>query len=142
MLEHAKHVVLLGYSLPSDDSLYKSMFAARLRLKDKGLGQVCVSVAGYSSKWSAGSGWLTGDELETFGREMPDEDLAKTVSQVASLNGHDFTRIRASGVGVPTVFGDTVEAAKELFYPAKWLSWENVVLARVDSAKRPHAGCA
>jgi hypothetical protein len=126
-LENAKHIVLMGYSLPKDDVLYRSVLAARLgNPRERSKKPLYISVVNYQDK--APSGWLEGDEIE---RALPpDCDLVRIYRDVSSIvAGGDpkRLRVRAYGRGVPHIFapdGGRVDDdnIRDLLFP--WGLWE------------------
>ena len=93
----ADHIVLMGYSLPSDDVTYRAFLAARIR-KDSERQVMCSVVGkqvGYESRW------LYPEELQTR------DPLPKAVIQAQQLFGRD--NVRYFGGGIPQVFLDGMQ---------------------------------
>jgi hypothetical protein len=126
-LENARHIVLMGYSLPKDDVFYRSVLAARLgNPRERSKKRVYISLVGKQEK--APSRWLEGEEIE---RALPpDCDLVRIYRDLSSIvAGGDpkRVRVRAYGRGVPDVFapgGGRVDDdnIRDLLFP--WGLWE------------------
>lgn len=114
----AKHIVLLGYSLPLDDAIWGSLFTAMTR-RANGEKVYCSAVLFASG---CASRWLMGDELEAFIQErgvyVKDKEDVRALKNIVSVFGSDC--VRAYMAGVPDVFGDCeVDDARRLFFPTK-----------------------
>ena len=112
-LENTKHVVLLGYSLPQDDVIYRAMLSAcRARSRTPVYCSVVVGTRGPD-------GWLTGDAMMQFVDAIRhDNDFgADTIQAAVDIFGRD--RVRAYTAGIPRVFGlpPCRERILNLLYP-------------------------
>ena len=114
----AKHIVLLGYSLPLDDAIWGSLFTAMTR-RANGEKVYCSAVLFAPNSKSR---WLMGDELEAFIKER-DVDVkgredVRALKNIVSVFGKDC--VRAYMAGVPGVFGDCeIDDARRLLFPTK-----------------------
>ena len=111
-LERAKHVILLGYSLPKDDFVYRSLLSARMK-KEKPLCTVVIGKDGPDKMIEPG-------EMEDFTQKNKQfEDFIKTVKQAQDIIGKD--KVRGYCGGIPRVFLDQGRVSKEriidLLYP-------------------------
>lgn len=112
----AKHIVLLGYSLPLDDAIWGSLLTTMSRRpNDEKL--YCSAVL-YAP--DAPNRWLTGDELEDFMAEQSKseegEERMRGVRNALTVFGKDC--VRAYMAGVPAVFGEGTEAdVRRLMFP-------------------------
>ena len=119
----AKHIVLLGYSLPLDDAIWGSLFTTMSR-RPSGERVYC-SVVLFSRL--APKKWLYGDELLKF---VTDHDvLVEEKEDVRGLKNaitvFGKKNVRAYMAGIPDVFGGgTVEDVKQLMYPYDQLGWD------------------
>ncbi len=95
-IENAKHIILFGYSFPSDDFIYHSIFAARKRLDD----QLKCSIVGYGS--GAPDKWLSGQELKQYVEQNESDGVAVVYKNVKPL--FNEKNIRLYGKGIPEVF--------------------------------------
>jgi hypothetical protein len=112
-LENTKHVVLLGYSLPQDDVIYRAMLSAcRARSRTPVYCSVVVGTKGPD-------GWLTGDAMMQFvDANRHDNDFgADTIQAAVDIFGP--LRVRAYTAGIPRVFGlpPCRERILDLLYP-------------------------
>lgn len=112
-LHHARHVVLLGYSLPKDDATWRSVLMAR-KSKDC----YCSVVVGYKGE----KRWLEGDALTKFidenkGKDSPESYGIPTIITARSIFGDE--NVRAWTGGIPDVWLGGKEAAREMLYPSK-----------------------
>jgi hypothetical protein len=126
-LENAKHIVLMGYSLPKDDVFYRSVLAARLGNRPQGSEKpLYISLVNYQDK--APSRWLEGQEI--VGALPPDCDLVRIyrdLSSIVAAGDPKRVRVRAYGRGVPDVFapgGGPVDddSICDLLFP--WGLWQ------------------
>jgi len=102
----AKHIVLMGYSLPSDDVTYRAFFAARQQRQknDDDLPVKCSVVVGQT--WE--DCWHGPDDIERLLPKMEKGEAPRTTLEAArDLFGRD--NVRFYGGGIPQVFceGDT-----------------------------------
>lgn len=120
LLEGTRHVVLLGYSLPKDDVIWRAFLAARGRGKHH-----CTVVVGYADGHTE---WLVGDALSRYveaHREDAPKDRAQsgidTLLSAREVFGED--RVRAFVGGIPKVFsiaGTEEESLRQMLYPGNW----------------------
>ncbi len=110
VVQHAAHVIFIGYSLPSDDVTYRAFLAARTA--STGERPKC-SVVGWTKAGEAR--WLYRDQIDAL-THVPD-----VVASTRALFGRD--NVRYYGAGVPQVFlgggGAVTDAAVE-----RLLNWE------------------
>lgn len=114
----AKHIVLLGYSLPLDDAIWGSLFTTMSRrpVDEK----LYCSVVLYAR--DAPKKWLAGDELAEFissrSLYMKDVEDIRGLNNALAVFGRDC--VRAYMAGVPSVFGDgDEEDVRKLMFPTK-----------------------
>jgi hypothetical protein len=112
-LENTKHVVLLGYSLPPDDVIYRAMLSARrARSRTHVFCSVVVGTGGQDE-------WLTGDAMKEFvdTNRHNNNSGAETIQAAVDIFGQD--RVRAYTAGIPRVFGlpPCRERILDLLYP-------------------------
>lgn len=102
----AKHIILMGYSLPPDDVTYRAFFAARqLRSKEGEEQRVHCSVV-VGQTW--GDSWHEPDEIDRLLPGMEKGEAPRTTLEAArDLFGRE--NVRFFGGGIPQVFceGDT-----------------------------------
>lgn len=123
----AKHIILLGYSMPLDDAIWGSLFTAMSRRKDgdKLFCSVVDFVGGCEDKWYVRDGL---DQFLTGVKE------SRAIKNAIAVFGKDY--VRAYVCGVPQVFGGgTIEDVKRLMYPYGQLGW-NVSEFTADGVKR------
>ena len=110
VVQHAAHVIFMGYSLPSDDVTYRAFLAARTARTGE---RPKCSVVGKINP--AEARWLYPDELDTR------TCLPKVVESTRALFGRE--NVRFYGAGVPQVFlgggGTVTDAAVE-----RLLNWD------------------
>ena len=99
VVKNAKHIVLMGYSLPEDDVLYRAIFAGHSNARRKDVKCTVVDNVGDYN------GWFGPNELD--GKRDLHEKTA--VGAARDLFGRD--NVRYYGGGVPEVFleGGTVQ---------------------------------
>jgi len=108
----AKHIILLGYSLPPDDTIWRSILTAMTADKSREL--YCSVVCGTDGPQK----WLSNGELEAYLNS--DGVRNDAVKNALSIFGHD--RLRAYAGGIPQVFGNGSEKAVcELIYGTGWI---------------------
>ena len=112
MLQGTRHIVLLGYSLPPDDAIWRSILSAMKERKDRKV--YCSVVCGHDGP----DRWLRGDELQNHVNENKQEDKqgAKAIQNAIDVFG--LENVRAYTAGIPDVFkmGDK-KVIKDLLYP-------------------------
>lgn len=119
-LESTKHVVLMGYSLPSDDVIYRSLLSAR---KNRGDGIFC-SVVGMSDLKK--DEWVNHENIDKYLEELtsnnPQDPFIRTINSVIQIFGKEHARFY--GGGIPNVFLDNTgtaaskEKVKDILYPS------------------------
>ncbi len=132
-LEKARHIVLLGYSLPPDDAIWVQTFTEAVRCrKETGNAAYCSVVVGFKGE----KRWLYGDEMMAMvKRHCHSEDAdaygARAVDQAVSIFGREH--VRAYTGGIPQVWGDATEQeVREILYPENWDSemWKGTRLEK------------
>ncbi len=130
-LEKARHIVLLGYRLPPDDTIWYQAFAEAVRSRFKtNEATYCSVVVGYKGDEQ----WLYGDELEKYVAEHRNEDDAdvwgiSAIENALSIFGKD--KVRAWTGGIHQIFGNCSEnAVKELLYPEHFVNWDGTRLEK------------
>ena len=112
----ARHVVLLGYRFPTDDTIWASNFRAMLS-KEEGHEVYCSVVVGYSGP----DRWLYGAELRDYiRRHTPpkDGDGCEAIRNAVAIFGEDH--VRAYTAGIPQCFHDgDKDALREMLYPTE-----------------------
>ena len=110
VVQEADHIVLMGYSLPSDDVTYRAFLAARIRKAPEN--KVRCSVVGKEDGYE--SRWLYPEELQTK------QNLPESVATARALFRPE--NVRFFGGGIPNAFLDgaavTVHAVDRL------LTWD------------------
>ena len=111
LVQSAEHIVLMGYSLPSDDVVYRSFFAAR-RQRDPGKPVKCT-IVDYDPSCPANRCWL---EPSEWPEQMKSRDKSETPRRTLEAARDIFgeKNVRFYGGGVPNVFlkgGQVTEAA-------------------------------
>lgn len=114
VLENARHVVLFGYSLPTDDVEYRSILSARKRRAPSKT--FCSVVVGHQGE----DRWLDGDEAAHAIKSGSAKENQDTVQAAIDIFGKDSVRFYNGGI--PKVFtggGDTPDIARvtTLLYP-------------------------
>ena len=112
-LENTKHIVLMGYSLPPDDVIYRAMLSAHLRRSQPPV--YCTVVVGTGGR----DEWLKGEAIRQLVKaDMHDSRSgAETIQAAIDIFGRD--RVRAYTAGIPSVFGmpPCRERIRDLLYP-------------------------
>lgn len=106
-IENTRHFVLMGYSLPEDDVIYRALLASR-----KGEGSYCTVVVGRNGPHR----WLLGDEIEKIVEDKGDN--YQTLQAAIDIFGNDH--VRAYTGGIPRVFtiaGEARSSMREILYP-------------------------
>ena len=118
-LSEAKHVILLGYSLPPDDVVWRSTILAKQKSKDV----FCSVVVGYKGK----DKWLLGEEIKEYVIHVKNEKDNKEwaaygiqpIEAAIAIFGEN--NVRAYAGGIPNVWCTNNVADKykiiDLLYP-------------------------
>lgn len=115
----AEHIVLLGYSLPTDDTIWQQAFAEGVRSRVNGSKRVYCSVV--VCEKDNQQHWMKGKKLEDYINSHENKkDSAEwgipTIENAIAIFGMENVRVWAGGI--PQVFGNCTERdVKELFYP-------------------------
>ncbi|WAA12020.1 hypothetical protein [Fervidibacillus halotolerans] len=99
----AKHIILFGYSLPSDDIQYRSMLAAK---KNDGVKCSLVNFHEHGPDQ-----WLYGDDLKQFIQSHPHDSVSEIAKQVIDLFGKEH--VRAYLAGIPKVFTENNHVSRK-----------------------------
>ena len=124
-LRKARHIILFGYQLPPDDTIWRHAFAEAIcSRKDNDDAAYCSIVVGHKGEQR----WLYGDELLTYVNAHRKDDDATSWGGLAIQNAIAIfgdKNVRAYTGGIPQVFGNGTEAdVRELFYPkTEWIKW-------------------
>lgn len=124
-VEKAKHIVLLGYSLPPDDIIWRSVMAAK-----KEGAKYCSVVCGYKGN----RGWMDKNEIDEYLRLHENEDKEASYGCAAIRNarevfGNDY--VRAYTGGIPQVWENGIDSVREILYP-KWCFENDIAEERVN----------
>ena len=118
MLQGTRHIVLLGYSLPPDDAIWRSILSAMKERKEKKV--YCSVVCGYGGP----DQWLSGHRLKEHVDKYIQEDKqgAKAIQNAIDVFG--LENVRAHTAGIPNIFksGDKT-IIKDILYP-QYPGWE------------------
>lgn len=122
-ITHAKHIVLLGYSMPLDDAIWGSLLSMMSQRKD-GERLYCSVVAAYDKEGP--KGWLWGKELDDYlkkkGKLVDDKENVRAIKNAITVFGKE--NVRAYVQGIPHIFGNgTEEEARDLLYPHDQPRW-------------------
>lgn len=110
----AKHIVLLGYSLPLDDAIWGSLLTTMSR-RPQNKHLYCTVVDCIKDETRE---WLSGDDLDDY---VLGKRTSRAIKNAVAVFGR--ANVRAYTQGVPNVFGSCSEkAVRELIYPecATW----------------------
>ncbi len=125
-LEKARHIVLLGYRLPPDDTIWQHAFAEGIRTRTETENVAfCTVVVGHKGEEK----WINPDELDSYIKKYKDKGDGygiDAIENAIAIFGKD--KVRAWTGGIPQVFGNCTEAdVKELLYPRDFgkLDWKN-----------------
>ncbi|MDY6398124.1 MAG: hypothetical protein SPL22_10385 [Treponema sp.] len=123
-LEKARHIILFGYQLPPDDTVWQQTFAEAVRSRfGTDNAAYCTVVVGNKGE----DRWLYDDELANYVEQHRKDDNTESygvnaIENVWAIFGKD--KVRAWTGGIPQVFGDcTGNDVKELFYPKDFVNW-------------------
>ena len=111
----ARHIVLLGYSLPSDDLIWiAELMARKQRVKED------VFCSFVSKQTGETNRWLTGDEIERcLDRYDDGKDFKwKSIRRVVSMFGKDHVRVNLKGFPGMISCKDDL---RMLLYPNGWM---------------------
>ena len=100
LVEGARHIVFMGYSLPRDDVTYRAFFAARRRRGPQNPLK-CSVVVGSDERYR---GWLGPRDLSKVCDLGLKEDVQRAVEGAQGLFGRE--NVRFYGGGIPQVFLD------------------------------------
>ena len=123
VISKARHVVLLGYSMPLDDAIWGSLLTMASRRKN-GEAVFCSVVATYDP--GGPDEWLYGKKLDDYltekGKLTADREKVRAIKNAVSVFGKE--NVRAYVRGIPDVFGEgTVDNVRNLLYPHKQSGW-------------------
>lgn len=127
-VQNARHVVLLGYTLPADDLVWRTALTAKMNGE-----KYCSVVVGYKGP----DKWLYGNELNSYISDH-DNDSDRDCFGVAAIKnaiqvfGED--KVRAYTAGIPQVWADGKEAVHEMLYPKEFFK-ENILEERVKCCR-------
>lgn len=110
--QKAKHIVLLGYTLPPDDLVWRTAMTAKI----KGSEKYCSVVVGHRGPQR----WLDGEDLEKFVAEHDNDDDRDSYGVAAIQNARQIfgdEKVRAFTGGIPQVWQGGIEAVREMLYP-------------------------
>ena len=123
-ITHAKHIVLLGYSMPLDDAIWGSLLSMMSR-RQNGDRLYCSVVATYDP--DGPKGWLYGKVLEDYlapkDKEVEDKEKVRAINNAITVFGKE--NVRAYVQGIPNVFGAGTESdVVDLLYPYNQPGWD------------------
>ena len=123
-ITHAKHIVLLGYSMPLDDAIWGSLLSMMSRRKN-GERLYCSVVA--TCDREGPKEWLWGEELDDYlekkGELVKDKEQVRAIKNAITVFGKE--NVRAYVQGIPNVFGNgTEEEVQNLLYPHDQPGWD------------------
>lgn len=101
MIAKAKHIVLLGYSLPLDDAIWASLLSMMSR-RPSGEKLYCSVV---DCAQDAPKGWLSGQALDDALAVLQKKDFSKNFAVKNAMAVFGKENVRASFGGIPDVFG-------------------------------------
>ena len=115
-VQHADHIVLMGYTLPPDDVDFRAIFAARRRFdSDKPVKCSVVEGTRHDDRWFGPSEWPS-----VVSGSTPERPPRSTLEAARDLFGKEH--VRFYGHGIPQVFldgGRVTDAAVD-----RLLNWE------------------
>ncbi|MBD5448391.1 MAG: hypothetical protein HDR32_11840 [Treponema sp.] len=128
-IENARHIVLLGYQLPPDDTVWQQTFAEAVRCRIQSNKKAyCTVVVGYKGE----KRWLYQNELEEYVPKYKKDKDAESYGVPAIENAWAIfgkENVRAWTGGIPEVFGNCAEAdVKELLYSSDFVEWKGTRL--------------
>jgi hypothetical protein len=96
-IEKSNHIILMGYSLPSDDVTYRALFAARKKRQGQNDKEVkCSVVVGYQSE----DKWIRGEK--DLDHLLEHHENKGTINAAIDIFGKE--NVRYYGCGIPNVF--------------------------------------
>jgi hypothetical protein len=125
-LSGTRHVVLLGYQLPPDDLVWRTVFLANRKP-----GKMCCSVVvGYrGGEYTGGPKWLDGIELKNYVNVVKEKEAKEkladfgipAIESALAIFGDDYVRAYTSGIPQVWMDGDSANKEKilDLLYPKK-----------------------
>lgn len=127
-LEKARHVILLGYRLPPDDTIWQHAFAEEVRSRiETDNAAFCTVVVGHKGE----ERWICSDELDSYIKKYKDKGDGygiDAIENAIAIFGKD--KVRAWKGGIPQVFGNCAEEdVKILFYP-DCVNWDGTRIDR------------
>ncbi len=131
LMDKARHFVLLGYQLPSDDSLWVETFAETVRYRMCSEAKAyCTVVVGFKGE----ERFLYGAEMLAYvdaHRKEKDADAygVTAIDNAVSIFGRE--QVRAYTGGIPNVFGSCTESEiGEVFFPTDFVDWNGTRLEK------------
>ena len=127
-IEKARHIILLGYSLPVDDAIWQQAFAEGVRSRiETNQKAYCTVVVGHKGEKK----WIYSDELDSYISRYKNADATYGVSAIENAIAiFEKKNVRAWTGGIPQVFGNGTESdVKELFYP-DFIIWNGTRLEK------------
>ncbi|MED1421489.1 hypothetical protein [Bacillus smithii] len=113
-IEKAEHLVFAGYSLPSNDFIYRSIFTAKRNIKERG---TKCSIIGYMEKRGEDK-WLEGEELKKFMEQNHETSFAKTCQRIMEIFGEE--NVRGYSAGFPKVFMENGRTSRRKIKELLW----------------------
>lgn len=110
-IQKAKHIIFMGYSLPKDDLIYRSIFAAR---KQIGKDSPKCSIVNFDS--SLPDRWLYKEQLLSYNIDNSKREIFNNISEIFGKDN-----IRFYGKGIPQVFLEDDKVSKKKI--EKLLKW-------------------
>lgn len=120
-INKARHIVLFGYRLPPDDTIWQHAFSEGVKSRDDSENAAfCSVVVGTKGE----KRWLSGDELQKYislHKSDGDGYGVDAIENAIAIFGVE--KVRAFTGGIPQVFGNCTESdVRDLFYP-DWVIW-------------------
>lgn len=124
-LERAKHIVLLGYSLPADDFVYRAFLSARKNRSSKPYCSILNRAGG------AKPGWLAAAQLPESAKKM------EVVRRAISLFEEGNVRVCLEGMpqGILSNGAICEDRVRELLYPASHFPDPIATTRRADGVR-------
>ena len=117
-LEKARHIVLLGYRLPPDDTIWQHAFSEGIRARTETEDAAfCTVVVGHKGEEK----WINSDEMNSYIKKYKDKGDGYGIDAIQNAIAiFGKNKVRAWTGGIPQVFGNCTEKdVKELLYPDK-----------------------